>query len=100
MKKARPRKAGSPRTRKKPSSADGNATRKQELDSDDLLPEYPPELIRNGTRGKYAERYAKGTNVVVLAPDVAAAFPDADSVNAALRALIDIARRQTRARRR
>jgi hypothetical protein len=67
---------------------------------DDLLPEYASELIRNGTRGKYAERYAKATNVVVLAPGVAAAFPDADSVNAALRALIDIASRQARARRR
>ena len=100
MKKARPRKGVRPRTRKTPSSADGSATREQELDSDDLLPEYPSELIRNGTRGKYAERYVKGTNVVVLAPDVAAAFPDADSVNAALRALIDIAGRQARARRR
>jgi hypothetical protein len=100
MKKARPRKPGGPRTRKKPSSGDENATRTQELDSNDLLPEYPAELIRNGTRGKYADRYAKATNVVVLAPDVAAAFPDADSVNEALRALIDIASRQARARKR
>ncbi len=46
----------------------------------------------NGVRGKYARRYAEGTNVVVLAPDVAAAFPDADAVNEALRALIKIAR--------
>jgi hypothetical protein len=49
-------------------------------------------------RGKYAERYAKGTTVVELEPDVAAAFPDAAAVNAALRALLDIARRQIRAK--
>jgi len=39
-----------------------------------------------GTRGKYAKRYAEGTNVVVLDPDVAAAFPTAEAVNGALRA--------------
>jgi hypothetical protein len=55
----------------------------------DMLDEYD---FRKGVRGKYAKRYAMGTNVVVLAPDVAVAFPDADSVNRALRALIKIAR--------
>jgi hypothetical protein len=59
-----------------------------------LLPEYDPQLIREGVRGKYAERFAAGTRVVVLEPDVAAAFPDAAAVNAALRALLDIARQQ------
>lgn len=39
-----------------------------------------------GDRGKYAKRYEKGTNVVVLDPDVAAAFPTAEAVNEALRA--------------
>jgi hypothetical protein len=38
-----------------------------------------------GVRGKYAKRYAAGSNVVVLEPDVAAAFPTPRSVNAALR---------------
>jgi hypothetical protein len=56
----------------------------------DLLAEYD---FSKGVRGKYAERYAAGTNVVVLAPDVAAVFRDADSVNEALRALIKIARK-------
>ena len=56
----------------------------------DLLDEYD---FRKGVRGKYAARYAAGTNVVVLAPDVAAVFPDADSVNEALRALVKIARK-------
>jgi hypothetical protein len=41
--------------------------------------------FRGGVRGKHAGRYAAGTNVVVLDPDVAAVFPDAASVNRALR---------------
>ena len=41
-----------------------------------------------GVRGKYAARYREGTNVVLLDPDVAAAFPDSESVNKALRALL------------
>jgi len=49
-----------------------------------------------GVRGKYVERYRKGTNVVLLDPEVAAAFPDSVSVNEALRALLLIARRTER----
>jgi hypothetical protein len=41
-----------------------------------------------GVRGKYAARYAEGTNVVVLAPDVAEVFPDSFAVNEALRTLV------------
>jgi hypothetical protein len=48
----------------------------------DIRPEYD---FSGGVRGKYAERYARGTNVVVLDPDVAAAFPTAEAVNNALR---------------
>ncbi len=40
-----------------------------------------------GVRGKYAKRYAEGSNVVVLDPDVARLYPDAESVNRALRAI-------------
>ena len=40
-----------------------------------------------GVRGKYAARFAKGANVVVLDPDVAEVFPDAEAVNRALRLL-------------
>ena len=47
-----------------------------------------------GTRGKYARRCAQGTNVIVLDPDVARAFPDSDSVNSSLRALAQIIRQQ------
>jgi hypothetical protein len=42
-------------------------------------------------RGKYAGHYAQGSNVVVLSPDVAQAFPNAEAVNKALRALMEIA---------
>ena len=41
-----------------------------------------------GVRGKYAKRYAQGTNLVMLEPDVADAFPTARAVNAALRKLL------------
>lgn len=49
-----------------------------------------------GVRGKYAECYANGSNVVVLSPDVAEAFPDLQAVNDALCALVSIARRNTK----
>ena len=52
-----------------------------------------------GVRGAYAQAYRKGTNVALLDPDVAAAFPDSKSVNDALRALVAIAERaETRKR--
>jgi hypothetical protein len=66
-------------------------------DDDELRREYDPELLRGGVRGKYAARFAAGSHVVVLDPDVAAAFPDSSSVNAALRALLEIARRDVAA---
>ena len=59
----------------------------------DLLEEYD---FSKGVRGKYAERYAAGTNVVVIDPDVAAYFPDHEAVNDSLRALIAIIRRQAK----
>jgi hypothetical protein len=43
-----------------------------------------------GTRGKYAQRYAKGCNVVVLDPEVTKEFPDSKSVNDALKSLAHI----------
>ena len=45
-----------------------------------------------GVRGKYARRFAQGTNVVVLESDVAKAFPSAEAVNSSLRALAGIIR--------
>ena len=46
-----------------------------------------------GVRGKYAKRYAKGSNVVILEPDVAKVFSTSRSVNDALRSLVEIAQR-------
>jgi hypothetical protein len=53
-----------------------------------------------GVRGKYAERYARGSNVVVLEPDVARLYPDAESVNRALRAIAEVAPTPARQRKR
>jgi hypothetical protein len=55
---------------------------------DELREEYQETLLRGGVRGKYAERYKAGTNLVLLAPDVAAAFPNEQAVNEALRSLL------------
>jgi len=60
------------------------------LGGDDILPEYD---FSRGRRNKYAARYADGSNIVVLDPDVAAVFPSASEVNAALRALAAVIRR-------
>ena len=57
----------------------------------DMLPEYD---FSAGVRGKYARRHQQGTNVVVLAPDVARIFPNTEAVNDSLRALAQIIRRQ------
>jgi hypothetical protein len=46
-----------------------------------------------GVRGKYVDRYRRGTNVVLLDPELVDAFPDSKSVNDALRALVAIATR-------
>jgi len=54
---------------------------------DELLPHYD---FSEGVRGKYAERYRKGTNVVLLDPDVARMFPDSDIINRVLRAVGDL----------
>lgn len=54
---------------------------------DELRPEYD---FSNGVRGKYAARYRQGTNVVLLDPDVAAAFGSSEAVNRALRALLEV----------
>ena len=58
---------------------------------DDLRPEYDLTKLKGGVRGKYYERARAGTNLVLVDPDLAKAFPDADSVNRALRALLDAA---------
>jgi hypothetical protein len=57
----------------------------------DMLEEYD---FSKGIRGKYAKRYAEGTNVVLIDPDVAEFFPDHDTVNEALRSLIRIIKKR------
>jgi hypothetical protein len=66
--------------------------RKETGSNDELRPEYDlTELLREGVRGKYAERYQEGTNLVLLAPDVAEAFPNEEAVNEALRLVMQLA---------
>jgi hypothetical protein len=62
---------------------------------DELRPEYKREELGVGVRGKYFDEYNKGTNLVLLSPDVAKAFPTEEAVNQALRSLIEIAQRST-----
>ena len=50
--------------------------------------------FRNAEVGKYAKRYAVGTNVVLLDPDIAALFPDSKSVNETLRSLVRVGERR------
>ena len=63
----------------------------QEPEDDDLLPEYD---FSGAVRSKYYERYRQGTNVILLDADVAQAFKDSESVNRALRLLLDLARQE------
>ena len=69
-------------------------SKENDLLKDELRPEYDLSKLKRGPRGKYAEEYKKGTNLVLLAPDVAEAFPDEAAVNEALRLLMKIARTQ------
>ncbi|QSJ18427.1 hypothetical protein JYQ62_06515 [Nostoc sp. UHCC 0702] len=61
---------------------------------DELRPEYDFAQMEGGVRGKYVERYRTKTNLILLDPDVAQAFPNDKAVNDALRLLIQIAQRQ------
>jgi len=56
---------------------------------DELRPEYDLSQLKGGIRGKYYKRAMAGTNLVLIEPDLAKAFPDTDSVNRALRLLVD-----------
>ena len=59
--------------------------------TDDLRPEYDLSSLGPAVRGKYFARASSGTNVVLLDPDVARAFPTPEAVNTALRMLVDVA---------
>lgn len=70
-----------------------NESKQTDQPEDELRPEYDlAELLKHAVRGKYATRYKEGTNLVLLAPDVADAFPDEQSVNEALRLVMQLAK--------
>jgi hypothetical protein len=58
----------------------------------DLRPEYDFASMKGGIRGKYVKRFREGTNIVLLEPEVAEAFPTEDAVNEALRGVLNTAR--------
>ena len=72
---------------KKPPSKRSTVTMRAEYD------------FSGGVRGKYVDKYRRGTNVVLLDPALAEAFPDSKSVNDALRALLAVATRAGRRKR-
>ncbi len=65
----------------------------KKVKSEELRPLYNREDLGPGVRGKYFESYQKGTNLVLLSPDVAKAFPTEEAVNKALRSLINLAQK-------
>ncbi|MFZ5572172.1 MAG: hypothetical protein ACOZF0_17365 [Thermodesulfobacteriota bacterium] len=66
-------------------------------DKDELRAEYKRSDFPGGlVRGKYAKRMKESSNIIVLRPEVAEAFPNEEAVNNALLSLIDIARKTTR----
>jgi len=71
--------------------------KKSEL-TDELRPEYDMKsLLKGGVRGKYATRYRAGTNLVLLEPEVAKAFPNDKVVNEALKLVMKLKKVQEEA---
>ena len=69
--------------------------KKADNDSDELRPEYKREDFGAMVRGKYAARMKESSNIVVLDPDIADAFPNAEAVNQTLRRLLELAKSST-----
>ena len=57
-------------------------------DDDELRPKYDLSQLTGGVRGKYLQRFRHGTNLALLSPEIRAAFPTDESVNQALRSLL------------
>ena len=73
--------------------------KKQTELNDESRPEYDlKSLLKDGIRGKYAARYNAGTNLVLLEPDVAKAFPNEKAVNEALKLVIKLTKLQENAK--
>lgn len=66
----------------------------EDEERDEMRSEYDLSKLEGRVRGKHHEAVQAGTNLVLLEPDVAEAFPDASSVNEALRMLAKVASRQ------
>jgi hypothetical protein len=72
--------------------------KKKSETSDELRPEYDmKDLLKAGVRGKYAKRYHAGTNLELLEPDVARAFPNDKAVNEALKLVMKLKKVQDNA---
>ena len=63
-----------------------------ETATDALRPEYDFASMKGGVRGKYARRFREGTNIVLIDPEMAEAFPTEAAVNEALRGVLNTAR--------
>jgi hypothetical protein len=70
--------------------------KKADMASDELRAEYPREDFGPMVRGKYAARIRESSNIVVLDPEIAEAFPNAQAVNDALRGLLELAKTSAR----
>jgi len=68
--------------------------------NDELRPEYDLSRLKGGVRGKYYRRANSGTNLVLIEPDLANLFPNAEAVNRALRVLAEAAKSTTAPKRR
>jgi hypothetical protein len=67
--------------------------------NDELRPEYDlKSLLKSGVRGKYTKKYRVGTNLILLEPDVAKAFPNEKAVNEALRLVMKLNKVQDKTR--
>jgi hypothetical protein len=70
------------------------------MNQDELRPEYDLSQLKGGVRGKYYQQATAGTNLVLIEPDLAQAFPGEESVNRALRLLVSVAHAATSGSRR
>ncbi len=72
--------------------------KKKSTEIKELRPEYDiKSLLKDGVRGKYAQQYHAGTNLVLLEPDIAKAFPNEKAVNDALRLVMKLNKLQEKA---
>ena len=71
---------------------EGSMKKDSRKPNNDMLPEYDFASMKGGIRGKYVTRFRAGTNLVLLDPDLAEAFPTHAAVNQALRAILSMTR--------